>query len=67
MMKPSPPNKPAPKPLLERDADAHALGRAEERILLREQFAAEFREMDGDDFAGIGRAERDLLLPAPRF
>ena len=35
MMKPSPPKKPAPRRFCERDADAHALGRAQKRVLLR--------------------------------
>ena len=44
---------------LERDADRDALRRGEERVLLRDQLAADLGEMDRDDLAGIGRAERE--------
>ena len=49
---------------LKRDADADALRRREKRVLLRDQLAADLGEVDGDDLAGIRRAERDLLLLA---
>ena len=48
--------------LVERDADAHALRGAEEGILLRDQFTANLRQVNGNDLAWIRRAERDLLL-----
>src|SRR6185436_1872846 len=48
---------------VERDADAHTLGGAEEGILLRDEFAADLCEVCGNDLARIGRAERDTLLP----
>ena len=51
---------------LKRDADADALRRGEERVLLRDQLAAELGEMDGDDLPRIRRAERDLSLLAAR-
>src|SRR4029079_5766226 len=49
------------EPLRERDTDAHALRRTQERVLLREQLAAELLQMNRDDLARIRRAERDLL------
>ena len=49
---------------LERDADAHALGGGEERVLLRHQLAADVRQVDRNDLPRIGRAERDALLLA---
>jgi len=52
-----------PEPLLERDADAHALGGAKEGVLLRDEFAAELAQVDRDDLAGVGRPEGDLPFP----
>ena len=66
-MNPSPPKSPAPNRLCEGDAEADPFGRAEERILLREQFAADFGEMHGNDFAGIGAPNATRFLPVPRF
>src|SRR5919109_881129 len=43
-------------------AHAHALGSAQERILLRDDLAADFREVDRDDLARIRRAEVDAFL-----
>ena len=48
--------------LVERDADAHALGRAQERVLLGDQFAADLGQVDRNDFPGIRRAERHAFL-----
>src|SRR6185503_1459618 len=47
---------------LEGDADADPLGGGEKGIFLRDQLAADFGQVDGDDLPGIRRAERDLLL-----
>ena len=40
------------------------LRRAEERVLLADQLAAELLQIHRQDLAGIGRGERDLLLAA---
>ncbi len=48
---------------LKRDPDRHPLVGSEERIFLRDQLAADLRQMDRDDFAGIRCAEREALLP----
>src|SRR5262249_37878418 len=48
--------------LRERDADAHTLGRDQERVLLREQLAAQLRKVHRHDATGIGRRERGLAL-----
>ena len=50
--------------LLERDADGDALGRAEERVLLADELAAERGQVEGEDLPGVRRGERDLLLSA---
>ena len=63
-MKPSPPNRPDAELALKRDADADALRRREERVLLRDQLAAELGEVDRDDLSRVRRAERDLALLA---
>ena len=44
-MKPSPPNRPDAELFLKRDADADALGGGEERVLLRDELAADLREV----------------------
>ena len=61
-MNPSPPNSPAPNRLVKGDAEADAFRRAEERVLLREQFAADLGKMHRDDLARIRRAEGDMFL-----
>ena len=48
--------------LLERDADRHAARRAEERVLLADQLAAERVEIHREDLARVRRGERDPLL-----
>ena len=53
------------EPLLEGDADAHALGGREEGVLLHDQLAAELREVHRHDAARVGRAEGDALLAGP--
>jgi hypothetical protein len=53
--------------LVKSDANADALRRTEEGIFLRNEFAADFREVDRDDLARIRRAERDPRLPVPRL
>ena len=67
MMKPSPPNKPDADLLLEGDADRHAARRAQERVLLADQLAAERREVHRQDLAGVRRRERHLLLARRRL
>src|SRR6185436_7370879 len=52
---------------IESDADAHAFGRAKERILLGDQFPAQLRQMDRDDLARIRRAEAYLFLTLPEI
>ena len=47
--------------LLEGDADLHALGGAEEGVLLADQFTAELVEVHRDDLARVGRGEGDDL------
>ena len=64
MMKPSPPNRPTPSLPLERNADADALGGREKRVLLRDEFPADVGQMNGNNLAGIRRAERDPFLLA---
>src|SRR5262245_58610697 len=49
---------------LKRNAEADAFGGDQERVFLRDQLAADFREMNGNDLARIRRAERYLLLAA---
>ena len=44
---------------LERDAEADALGRDEERVLLGNEFAAQLGQVHGHDLARIRRAEGD--------
>ena len=51
-------------PPLERDADRDAARRAQERVLLTDQRAAQLLQIHRQDLAGIGRGERDLLLAA---
>ena len=63
-MKPSPPNRPTPILPLERDADRHAARRAEERVLLADQLAAQLLQIHRQDLAGIRRRKRHLLLAA---
>src|SRR5688572_23259841 len=46
---------------LEGDADLGALGGAEEGVLLADHFAAQLTEAHGDDLAGVGGGEGDLL------
>src|SRR6185436_4042190 len=48
--------------LLERDAERHAARRAQERILLAQQRAAEPAELHRQDLARVRRAESDALL-----
>ena len=49
---------------LERDADRDAARRAQERVLLTDQRAAQLLQIHRQDLARIGRGERDLLLAA---
>jgi hypothetical protein len=51
--------------LVEGDAEAHTLGRAQEGILLHDEFAADAREMDGNDLARIRRPEGHAFLTRP--
>ena len=48
--------------LVERDTDGHALGSAQERVLLRNQFAADLGQMHWNDLPGIRRAERHAFF-----
>jgi hypothetical protein len=50
------------EPLLKRDADADALGRAQEGVLLHDQLAAQVGEVQRDDLAGVGGAEGHLFF-----
>src|SRR5262245_45392053 len=50
--------------VLERDADRHTAGRAQERVLLADEVSAKRLQIHRDDLAGIRRAERDLLFAA---
>ena len=50
---------------LEGDPDRHAAGRAQERVLLTNQRAAQLLEIHRQDLAGIRRRERHLLLAGP--
>src|SRR5262245_46114909 len=49
---------------LEGDPDAHALRRGEERVLLRDDLAAELRQVHRLDLSGVGRRERGPPLVA---
>src|SRR5436190_9002314 len=51
-----------PKTFSERDAEAHSFCRAQERIFLREQFTADIRQSNGNNFAGIRRSKSDVLF-----
>ena len=51
-------------PPLEGDADRHALGGAQERVLLADQLAAELLQIHRQDLARVRRGERHLLLAA---
>src|SRR5262249_3908907 len=53
---------PDAQPLLDRDAEADALGGAEECVLLRDQLAAYGSQVDRDDLSGIRSRERKPLL-----
>jgi hypothetical protein len=50
---------------LERDANRHAAGGAQKRVLLTDQLAAKLLEIHRQDLAGIWRRKRDLMLAAP--
>ena len=50
--------------LLECDAQRHAARRAQERILLADQRAAQLAQLHRHDLAGVRRGERDALLAA---
>src|SRR5206468_2264530 len=50
--------------LLESDSNAHSLRRAKKRILLGDEFSAEFAQWHRQDFSGIGCAEGDTAFPA---
>ena len=61
-MKPFAAEQAHPDLLLERDANRHALGRAEERVLLTDQLPAQSGQVHRQDTAGVRRGERDALL-----
>src|SRR5262249_30912667 len=48
--------------LREGNAQTHAFGRAQESILLRQQFAAELGQVDGYDLPRVRRAEGHVFL-----
>ena len=52
--------------LLEEDAEGDAARRAQERVLLADQRAAELPQVHRQDLAGVRRGERDALLAARR-
>ena len=52
------------EPLLERDPDRHAAGRAEEGVLLADELAAELGEVHREDLPGVGGREGDPLAAA---
>src|SRR5206468_9566368 len=47
---------------VEGNPDTYAFGRAQECILLRDQFAADLGELNGNDFTGIRSAEGGALF-----
>ena len=49
---------------LESDTDAHALGGAQKRIFLRDEFSSNFTELDGNDFTREGRTESHFSFSA---
>ena len=52
-----------PELALQGDSHAHALGGAEERVLLANEFATELSQVHRDDLARVGRSEAHAGLP----